>query len=301
MQRSHAWLEMISPHPRPGGDKHVSSYTSHGRSAPGWVEPLRVIYDHELVLMTEGEFVFEIGRKKYPCPAGTYIIIPPGKYETAYRLGKGYGHRYWSHFDWIFSQEERNAPIYTYHPGKPHWEKVRYAPKFIPREIFHGKITHPEKIIPLMEKFCWIMKNGTARQKLLSRPMLLEILLELLLPESTDAPRRSRSIRLASQTRQLLEDVVLQKRHGLSIQSLLGESGHTYAHLCRIFKKEYGIPPLQYLHQLRINQAKRLFQETNLNVAQAAYELGFDDPSYFSQLFKKTTGVSPSLFQRETP
>ena len=43
----------------------MRSYTSHHRHRPNWVEPLRVIYDYELVLFSEGRCVVEIEGKSY--------------------------------------------------------------------------------------------------------------------------------------------------------------------------------------------------------------------------------------------
>ena len=66
----------------------------------------------------------------------------------------------------------------------------------------------------------------------------------------------------------------------------------------RCFEQEIGKTPLEYLTLLRINQAKMLLvQSTFKSVSDVAEKCGFSDPLYFSTLFKKHTGLSPSKYR----
>lgn len=60
-----------------------------------------------------------------------------------------------------------------------------------------------------------------------------------------------------------------------------------------LFKKEYGVPPLQYLIQKKIDRAKILLQETDRKVVEVARETGFENEFYFSRIFKQVSGHSP--------
>lgn len=63
------------------------------------------------------------------------------------------------------------------------------------------------------------------------------------------------------------------------------------------FKKQMGITPLQYLIYLRINEAKRLLLKyPERPVAEIGQQVGYEDPYYFSRIFKKQTGISPSSY-----
>ncbi len=62
----------------------------------------------------------------------------------------------------------------------------------------------------------------------------------------------------------------------------------------KLFKQETGVTPLEYLTTLRIEHAKGLLSSTSLTVRQIAAMVGYDDPYYFSRIFKKATGKSPS-------
>ena len=52
-----------------------------------------------------------------------------------------------------------------------------------------------------------------------------------------------------------------------------------------------------YLQGLRINQARELLKHSNLSVGEVAWQLGLQDASYFSQLFRRHCGVSPLRYR----
>lgn len=67
-------------------------------------------------------------------------------------------------------------------------------------------------------------------------------------------------------------------------------------HFRRIFKQQLGMPPIQYLHNLRINYAKSLLKQKEsigCSMNDIAFMCGFYDYAYFTRLFKKITGCSP--------
>lgn len=69
-------------------------------------------------------------------------------------------------------------------------------------------------------------------------------------------------------------------------------------HFIRLFKKELGTTPLQYINQKKIEKAQLLLSTEELAVKEIAFQLAFDDYSYFNRLFKKTTGVTPQEYRR---
>lgn len=69
-------------------------------------------------------------------------------------------------------------------------------------------------------------------------------------------------------------------------------------HFIRLFKKELGTTPLQYINQKKIEKAQLLLITEELAVKEIAFQLAFDDYSYFNRLFRKTTGVTPQEYRR---
>lgn len=68
-------------------------------------------------------------------------------------------------------------------------------------------------------------------------------------------------------------------------------------HFSTIFSQECKTTFIEYLTNVRIENAKRLMKETDMKGYDIAYECGFSDPHYFSYIFKKNTGLSPREFK----
>ncbi len=67
----------------------------------------------------------------------------------------------------------------------------------------------------------------------------------------------------------------------------------------RIFKKEYGKTPYDYLLESRIKQSKILLKNTNLLIKEIAFKVGFADEHYFSDLFKRKCGTTAIQYRNE--
>lgn len=70
-------------------------------------------------------------------------------------------------------------------------------------------------------------------------------------------------------------------------------------HLSRLFKKETGQNLFSYIMDLKLEEAKRLLIETNRTLDDIAFSLGFSNGNYFSKVFKKNIGVSPSSYREK--
>ncbi|HEX3014837.1 MAG TPA: AraC family transcriptional regulator, partial [Desulfobacteria bacterium] len=68
-------------------------------------------------------------------------------------------------------------------------------------------------------------------------------------------------------------------------------------YLSRVFKQSLGCTLMEYLTQVRVEQAKQMLRKPKYNVMQAAVECGFEDPAYFTRVFKKVEGITPSKFK----
>ena len=59
-------------------------------------------------------------------------------------------------------------------------------------------------------------------------------------------------------------------------------------------KSAYGTVPVDIISRMRIQAATELLTKTKLTISEVAYRTGFNDPKYFSRVYKKLTGMSPS-------
>ena len=90
----------------------------------------------------------------------------------------------------------------------------------------------------------------------------------------------------------------LHFKEGLTLDLLAEEAHINKFYLSHAFKREYGVSPINYMIAKRIEESKYLLAETDLSTSQIAQLLGFSSPSYFSQVFHRTQGISPKLYRQ---
>lgn len=85
--------------------------------------------------------------------------------------------------------------------------------------------------------------------------------------------------------------------NNISVQSLADSIGLNRSYLHRLFKSATGSSVQEYLLDLRIRKACTLLKSTVLPIAIISLSVGYEDTLYFSRLFKKKKGVSPSRYR----
>ena len=83
----------------------------------------------------------------------------------------------------------------------------------------------------------------------------------------------------------------------VALQELAPALGVSARTLHRRFRLATGMTAQAYLNALRINTARDLLRRSNLSMAEIAWRLGLQDASYFSQLFRRSTGVTPGQYR----
>lgn len=83
----------------------------------------------------------------------------------------------------------------------------------------------------------------------------------------------------------------------LSIEELAKLTNLSLSSFKREFKKTYNDSPTNYILSRRLQKAKDLLIHSENNISEIAYDLGFNDPLYFTRLFKKKEGVPPTEYR----
>lgn len=96
--------------------------------------------------------------------------------------------------------------------------------------------------------------------------------------------------------RYLEENYMKEVTSGIVSESL----GISESYLCKIFKKETGYTFVDYLTHYRMKKAVMIMEKDSPKIYELAYLVGYNDPHYFSSIFKKITGMSPSSYRRTT-
>ncbi|MGX7163920.1 response regulator transcription factor [Enterococcus massiliensis] len=84
----------------------------------------------------------------------------------------------------------------------------------------------------------------------------------------------------------------------ISLNMVAEEVSLSPAHFSTIFSQSLGKTFIDYLTDQRIQHAKKILAETNHRLSEIALEIGYNDPNYFSFLFKKKQGVSPTEYRQ---
>ena len=85
--------------------------------------------------------------------------------------------------------------------------------------------------------------------------------------------------------------------HSISMEEVANHVRISEKHLCRLFRKHYGVPPREYLLDVRLNHAKRLLLQTDLRVKAISASVGYTSQLTFSEMFSRRFGLSPSEYR----
>lgn len=86
---------------------------------------------------------------------------------------------------------------------------------------------------------------------------------------------------------------------GISIEELSRHACMSKTNLFRYFKNEFGLTPVQYINQLRVERACQLLQHPEHSVTDVCFMMGFTSVSYFINLFKSIRGLTPKQYQAQ--
>src|SRR5277367_1726273 len=96
------------------------------------------------------------------------------------------------------------------------------------------------------------------------------------------------------------ETVAYMQQHldqPLQVATLAAKANFSPSHFFVLFKRRVGSAPIDYFTRMRMQHACRLLCETNLSVKEVAAKLGYDDPFYFSRVFKSVNRQAPSGYR----
>jgi AraC family transcriptional regulator of arabinose operon len=105
--------------------------------------------------------------------------------------------------------------------------------------------------------------------------------------------------RIDPRIRQAMDYLVANLRAPFQLAAVARHCGLSVSRLAHLFKANTGTSPQQYFEQQRLWHAGQLLRVTGLGIGEIAGEVGYDDPFYFSNRFRRYAGKSPSAFRQE--
>lgn len=150
-----------------------------------------------------------------------------------------------------------------------------------------------DKLLPELASIETVISNITTMEQLQDKihRMLLSVL------EYRDGRPNDQYKKLVRQAKEYIN--LHHADHDLSLHEVALHVSLSASHFSLVFSQEAGRTFKEYLTDVRINKAKELLRMTSLRSAEIAYQVGYNDPHYFSSVFKKQTGLSPMEFRAQ--
>ena len=126
------------------------------------------------------------------------------------------------------------------------------------------------------------------------------LIIRLMRSTSLAVPEEPQIISTNRQCAAIRRYIDMHFKESLTLEQLAEESHMNKYYLSHAFKREYGVSPINYMISRRIEESKYLLAETDLSMSQIAQLLGFSSLSYFSQVFRRTQGISPKEYRQNT-
>jgi AraC-like DNA-binding protein len=255
---------------------HVA-YQVYEDGAPYQWKNGRVLREYSLVYLTQGRGILRVrGARPLEVTAGDVLLIRPGVWHDYAPLPETGWKEYWMMFngrqaETLMSQGEIpwRAPMIHYGVD----------------ESLHHLFTQMLEVAEGMPPFGGVIHTGLVLQM----AALIQSRLQL---------QREQGGREESFIRQAKQQMANELERPLDMKALANQLGVSYPHFRRVFKTSTGLPPQQYLLNLRVNRAKQLMEEPDVKLSDVARRAGFEDPYYFSRVFKQKTGIPPSQWRK---
>lgn len=236
------------------------------------------IEDFILIYCVDGEGWFELSGEHHKVPSNSYFILPAG---SGHAYGADARHPwtiYWCHFQGIL------APYYAFLPAK--------VCKIPPTT--NSRIRERNDLFE--EIFASLDRALTADSVRYASALLHHYLATLkYLPEYRGGMGCGEQDDIIDATIHFLDENI---EKALSLQEIADYSGLSASYLSAVFKKRTGHAPLTYFNHLKIRHACRLLTDSDMKINTICHKVGITDPYYFSRLFSKEIGMSPTEYRR---
>lgn len=241
---------------------------------PGWRDIGYTPDYNKFYFIRDGECELVIGEQVIRPRPGQLVLMPAGVKQSYYHISDRYVEKYWCHF---------TADI----GGMRLFDVIRTEP-----------VVEADDCPRLESLFTRLLRSHSGRtvtSLLTEKAALLELIAYYI--DHSHAVFRPDFQGGSADFLPVLEYIERHLRQDISVDTLARIAHLHPNYFISSFKNHFGCPPKQYIRKLRIEKAKSLLRTTDEPVSMIAGATGFGDLFYFSRIFKKETGFSPTTFR----
>ncbi len=267
-----------------------------GETWKDWQEPLRRIYDCELVYVSEGEFTLMIEEKRYRMRQGWVTIIPPATWHEGRLEENQRAMRHCIHFDWTDEWLGRQAPLMSF-SHEPFYKKLVHP---VPSEVIgHLPLVMNFEQDEVFEETIQFCLNYLRKNHIMARLLFRSILDYIVYRRTETKPSEQFGGKTARSVLALKHYIDNHYSQAVGYPEFRRLTQLSRSHLCQAFTRHIGRPPNSYLNDVRLHHAANLLRSTSMNIAEIGRKVGISDANYFSRLFRKKFGAAPRSFLQQ--
>jgi AraC family transcriptional activator of pobA len=266
---------------------HVSTFDESVRYRQNRQRPHRHDF-YQIFWMTHGAPSFNIDFYHFPIEAYALIFVPPGAVHTfgARNTGEGYILSFQEDF---LEVEGHSVDLFV------------ECPALDPAQ-FRSVLTVPESSAEIVHTYCKRMFeefNSKREGYRAATALLLRLLFVEIRRSLTNQSAPSSFHKYSSLTARFLRALNARPSQLTTASEVAKFLGVSRSWLNQLVRQETAKNLTDHLRGRLILESKRLLAHSDLNVSEIAYQLGFEDASYFTRLFRQVEGRSPREFRDE--
>lgn len=143
-----------------------------------------------------------------------------------------------------------------------------------------------EDLIAVLEEAVYLSKQGSAKTNV-----------SLDIADTEEKDEKQEGIKNQVLTEHIREYLETHYMEDICLQDAAEQLHYSDAYFCKFFKQNFDKSFIVYLSELRIEKAKELLADITVNVKDIGQKVGYRDSSYFTKVFKRFTGVTPSEYR----
>ncbi|MBA2482144.1 MAG: helix-turn-helix transcriptional regulator [Planctomycetes bacterium] len=242
---------------------------------------------YEIVYVVRGTMDNWIGDRRYRVDAGQVFITPPDSLHGGVDSVLNPNEHCLIHC--LIPPEGKALPGLD----QATTDALRSDLQAIGATVFRGSPRVKDLIAILMEEH----RTPGPYARVVARSALHELLARVVRDANGD--RRLRAPRpLPPKVRDAVAWIDAHLSDDISFEALAKRFGHSATHFRRLFLKEVGQTPSDFLMRRRVERAKERFSDARATVTAVALELGFSSSQYFATVFKKYAAMTPKAYRR---